>query len=177
MNAIIIYDTLDYVMRATATLERVTHQADETIHWVMKPWRVDVLKMPPALEAALAEAMEARLIMFAVSRVESLLNWLSDWLEQWARNRRIQEAALAIWDSGSLGTRLAQVPLEKLSRFATSHGLRLIFDDNALIEHKSAQIASNLQKQERLLVPTHQGIVEQPMRDDCRHWQHWGINE
>ena len=96
MNAVIIYDEFDYATKAKATLERAAHRTDETTHWGVRLWRVDVLKLPPAAEAALAEAVEAHLIMLAVRQVQSLLPWLMDWLERWATRRQIQEAALAV---------------------------------------------------------------------------------
>jgi hypothetical protein len=73
MNAVIIYDTFDFAAKANAMLERAAHQTDETTHWSVKPWRVDMLKLPPAAEAALADAAEAHLILLAVRQVQSLL--------------------------------------------------------------------------------------------------------
>ena len=78
MNAVIIYDEFDYAAKANAMLERAAHRMDETTHWSIKPWRVDMLKLPPAAEAALAEAAEAHLILLAVRQVQSLLPWLVD---------------------------------------------------------------------------------------------------
>ena len=83
MNAVIIYDEFDYATKAKATLERAAHRTDETTHWGVRLWRVDVLKLPLAAKAALAEAVEAHLIMVAVRQVHSLLPWLMDWLERW----------------------------------------------------------------------------------------------
>jgi hydrogenase maturation factor HypF (carbamoyltransferase family) len=173
MNAVIIYDEFDYAAKAKAMLERAAHRTDETTRWGVRLWRVDVLKLPPAAEAALAEAVEAHLIMLAVRQVQSLLPWLMDWLERWAMRRQIQEAALAVWGGGSADTRLARASPE-LSQFAMHHGLSLIFDDNMLVEDKSLMVASDLHKREVSLPPTFQHISEQPERD---YYQHWGLNE
>jgi len=165
MNAVIIYDEFDYAAKANAMLERAAHRTDETTRWGVRLWRVDVLKLPPAAEAALAEAVEAHLIMLAVRQVQSLLPWLMDWLERWATRRQIQEAALAVWGGGkSADTRLARATPE-LSQFAGHHGLSLIFDDNVLVEDKSLMVASDLHKREVSLTPTFQHILEEPMRD------------
>jgi uncharacterized phage-like protein YoqJ len=43
MNAVIIYDEFDYATKANAMLERAAHRTDETTHWSVKPWRVDML--------------------------------------------------------------------------------------------------------------------------------------
>ena len=176
MNAVIIYDEFDYATKAKATLERAAHRTDETTHWGVRLWRVDVLKLPPAAEAALTEAVEAHLIMLAVRQVQSLLPWLMDWLERWVTRRQIQEAALAVWGGGSADTRLARASPE-LSQFAGHHDLSLIFDDNALVEDKSSMYASDLHKREVALTPTLQHILEQPVLDDYQHWGHWGLND
>ena len=152
MNAVIIYDEFDYATKAKATLERAAHRTDEITHWSVRLWRVDVLKLPLADEVALAEAVEAHLIMLAVCQVQSLLPWLMDWLERWATCRQLQEAALAVWGGESADTRLARATPE-LSQFAGHHGLSLIFDDNALVEDKSSMYASNLQKREVVFAP------------------------
>ena len=145
MNAVIIYDEFDYAAKAKAMLERAAHRTDETTRWGVRLWRVDVLKLPPAAEAALAEAVEAHLIMLAVRQIQSLLPWLVDWLERWATCRQVQEAALAVWDGENAATRSARAAPE-LSQFAGRHGLSLIFDDNALVEGKSSMFASDLHK-------------------------------
>jgi hypothetical protein len=170
MNVVIIYDRFDFAAKAKAMLERATHETDETTHWSVKPWRVDMLKLPPAAEAALAEAAESHIIVLAVRQVHSLL---LDCLERWATCRQIQEAALAVWDSGNADPRSARATSE-LSQFAGRHGLSLIFDDHALVEDKSSMLASDLHEREVTLTPTLQHILERPVRDN---YQHWGINE
>jgi hypothetical protein len=171
-NAVIIYEEFDYATKAKATLERAAQRTDETTHWGVRLWRVDVLKLPLAAEAALAEAVEAHLIMLAVRQVQPLLPWLMDWLERWATRRQIQEAALAVWGGGSAHTRLSRATPE-LSQFAGRHGLSLILDDNALVEDKSSIFTSDLHKREVSMTPTLQHILEQSERGH----QHWGLNE
>jgi hypothetical protein len=161
MNAVIIYDEFDYAAKAKAMLERAAHRTDETTHWGVRLWRVDVLKLPPAAEAALAEATEAHLIVLAVRQVQFLL---MDWLERWAACRQVQEAALALWDAGNADTRSARAAPELL-QFAGHHGLSLIFDDNAMAEDNSSMDASSLHKREVSLPPTFQHILEEPVRD------------
>jgi hypothetical protein len=172
MNAVVLYDTFDFAAKANAMLERVAHWTDETTHWSVKPWRVDMLKFPPAAEAALAEAAEAHLMVLELRQVQSFLPWLVDWLERWAGCRQVKDAALAVWDGGNAAWRPAQATPE-LSQFAGSHGLSLIFNDNALFEDKSAIFASDLHEREVALTPTLQRILEQSEQG----YQHWGLNE
>jgi len=176
MNEVIIYDKFDLAAKVNVMLEGAAHRMGETTRWRVKPWRVEMLKLPPAAEAALAEAVEAHLIMLAVRQIQSLLPWLVDWLERWATCRQVQEAALAVWDGENAATRSARAAPE-LSQFAGRHGLSLIFDDNALVEGKSSMFASDLHKREVSSTPTLQHILEQPARDDDQHWGHWGLNE
>ncbi len=173
MNAVIIYDRFDSAAKANARLERAAHRTDETMHWSVKPWRVDLLKLPPAADAALAEAAEAHLIVLAVGQVQSFPPLLLDWLERWATCRQVHEAALAVWDSGNTGTRSARWTPE-LSQFAGRHGLSLIFDDNALYEDKASMLGTGRRRHEPSLAPTLPHILEQPVRDN---YLHWGINE
>jgi hypothetical protein len=153
-------------------LERAAHWTEETTHWSVKPWRMDMLKLPPAAEAALAEAAEAHLMVLELRQVPSLLPWLGDWLEQWAACRQVQDAALAVWDGGNAALRSARAAPE-LSQFAGRHGLSLIFNDYALIEDKSAIFAGDLHEREIALTPTLKHILEQSEPG----YQHWGLND
>jgi hypothetical protein len=170
MGAVIIYDTCDFAAKAKAMLERVAHRMDEPTHWSFKPWRADMLKVPPAAEAALAEAAEAHLIVLAVCQVQSLLSWLVDWLERWATRRLVQEAALAVWDGGNAAPHLTRATAELL-QFAERHGLSLIFGDNPPVGDKCSMLLSDLHEREVSLTPKLQHILEQPVRP------HRNINE
>jgi hypothetical protein len=171
LNAVIIYDKCDFAANANAMLEGAAHWTDETMHWSVKPWRVDVLELAPAAEAALADAVEAHLIVLAMREVGSFLPRLMEWLEGWVTRRQIQEAALAIW--GGAHNPRDQATLE-LTQFAGQHGLSLIFDNSAPVEDKSSMVAINQQKQQVLLTPTPRDFLERPGRDQL---QHWGIDD
>ena len=139
LNAVIIYDTLDLALKAKVMLE--CGRTDEPTHWNVKPWRVDMLKLPPAADVALTEAAEAHLMLLAVRQVHSFLPWLINWLEQWAICRQVKEAALAVWAGGNADTRSARA-VPALSQFARHHGLSFIFDDNVMAEDKSSMDAT-----------------------------------
>jgi hypothetical protein len=155
LNAVVVYDTFDSAVKAKRVLER--DWAGEPTHWNVKPWRVDVLKIPPAAEVALTEAADAHLILIAVPRFESFLPWLVDWLDRWATCRKVKEAGLALWDCGRpIHARFEHPP--ELSQFAEHHGMSLICDAAALFEDKSSAVVKDLD-------------------DYAQHFQHWGINE
>jgi len=172
MNAVIIYDRFDFAAKAKAMLERAAHGTGEAMHWSVKPWRVGMLKLPPAAEAALAEAAEAHLIVLALRQVQSFFPWLADWLERWATCRQVQEAALAVWDSENADTRPVRATPE-LSQFAGRHGLSLLFDDSAPVKDESSMFASDLHEREIALTPTLKHILEQSEQG----YQHWGLND
>ena len=176
VNAVIIYDKFDFAAKASAMLERAAQRTGQTMRWRVKPWRADILKLPPAAEEALAEAAEAHLILLAMRQVQSFLPWLLGWLERWALCRQIQEAALAVWGGGNADAGSVRA-IPELSHFAGRHGLSLIFDDNAMVEDKTLRLASDLHQREVSLTPTLHHILEQPVRDDGQHWKHWGIND
>ena len=47
MNAVIIYGKPHFAAEANAMLEGTAHQTDQTTHWSVKLWRVDMLKLSP----------------------------------------------------------------------------------------------------------------------------------
>jgi hypothetical protein len=129
LNAVIVYDTFDSAVKARRVLQ--PDRTAEPTHWNVKPWRVDVLKMPPAAEVALTEAADAHLILIAIPRFQSFLPWLVDWLERWATCRKVKEAGLALWGCRTPAHGRAEQHPE-LSQFAERHNMSLICDDAAL---------------------------------------------
>ena len=101
MNAVVIYDKFDFAAKAKAMLERAAHGTGETTHWSVKPWRVDMLKLPPAAEAALAEAAEAHLIVLALRQVQSLS---PGWWTGWSGGPRAGRSRRPPWRYGMVET-------------------------------------------------------------------------
>src|SRR5277367_6722934 len=129
MKALVIYDDFVCAEKANAALQHSALNANVRVQWNIRPWRVDMLKFPPTAEEALTEAMDAHLIVFVGRRVQSFPFWLQDWLEHWAKCRRIKGAALAVIGVGSIEMMSSQ---SNLSQFAKRQGLSVIFDDNGV---------------------------------------------
>jgi hypothetical protein len=127
MKALILYDNLEAALKASATLQRAAYPAQAGLQWRIKPWRVDLLRLPLVGDEALREAVDADLIAFTGSWTSSLPAWLEEWLERWAKQRQVTNAALAVIPHGTDRERSAPATLE-LSRFATRHDLDLITD-------------------------------------------------
>lgn len=172
MNAVILYDDA-CAAKAIAMLDRSAHRADEVLSWTVKPWRLDMLEAPWTANSALTEAADAHLVLLSLCHPRSLPEWVLDWLEQWALRRRVQEAALAVWDSGNGGT-LSAAPSPVLSEFAHRHNLSFIFGDADPSEDRSAVVARNLREREVFPTPTLQATLR---REPPRPAIDWGINE
>jgi hypothetical protein len=126
MKAVIIYDDFTCATQVKAMFERAAQRANEAVQWIITPWRLDMLGLPGSAEAALAEAVDAHLLLFGLQNPLVLPPWLRNWLEQWAEHRQVQAAALAVWD-GENGEVLPSYATPALSEFAARHGLSFIF--------------------------------------------------
>ena len=165
MDALLVYDNFDLARSANAMLLRMAQRPHEPTCWNVKPWRVGVLKLPPAAEAA-----RAHLVLLAMLDLGSLLPGLMDWLDHWAKCRQVRDASLAIWDGENAKTCTARAA-EELSRFAARHGLSLIHDNNPQVDNASL-VSTDLLKREVSLTSTLQDILQRPAVDG---YQHWGI--
>ena len=92
----------------------------------MKPWRVDILRLPSAADEALMEAADADLIVLAGPQAYPLPTWLKEWLERWAKRRQVRDVALAVMRGGTGGEISRPSAPPELFSFAARHGLRLI---------------------------------------------------
>ena len=173
MKALIIYGELALATQAKAMLERAAQRADATTRWDVKPWRVDLLTPQGMGNAALKDGADAHVIVFAVHPAQSLPAWLVDWLEQWARARQVQDAALAVFDGGN-GDTLSGTAAPELSQFAERHGLSFILGDVGPAEEESAPLVQSLDERAaaRTLALAH--TLEQ---SGYPYYAHWGINE
>jgi hypothetical protein len=125
MNAIIFYENATNAIQAKTLFERAAHRADFALQWLIKPWRLDMLSAPLAADMAMRDALDAHLILFGLLNPRCFPSFLSAWLENWAARRRVQNAALAVWDFGN-GDVLSGVVAPELSRFAENYGLSFI---------------------------------------------------
>lgn len=173
MNAIILYDKFDLATKAKAMLEHAMERADATTHWIIKPWRVNLLTLEGMGKAALKDAADAHLMVLALRQSASLPLWLPVWLEKWAGRRQMQEAALAVFHVGD-GDRLSANAPPELSQFAERHGLSLIVGDVCSTKDAFAAFARSLHEREVVQTPTLRHIMEQPLQ---AYACHWGIND
>jgi hypothetical protein len=173
MKAVIIYDSFPLAAKANAMLQRATHKADATMCWNIRPWRVDVLRLPPAADEALTEAIDAYLILLASHNGQSLRSWLNRWLEQWATCRKIKNAALAVISDQS-GEALLMSATNELFQFAVRHGLEFIMNSDTAVEDRWTFFSRSFPKSNQL-PPSVQPHFLEPAEVNVPG--HWGINE
>lgn len=132
MKAMIIYHDFASASKANAALQYAVQHANTGTPWDIRPYRTELLKFPPTAEEVLAEARDAHLVVLAGRNAESLPVWLQHWLEQWAKTRWIENAALAVIYAGNADP-LSPSANPGLSAFANRHGLDFIFGENLAI--------------------------------------------
>ena len=178
MKALIIYQNPASAAKVNSALQHAAQHADASMQWVIRPWRVNLLKFPPAAEEALADAADAHLIVFAGGIKQSLPFWLQRWLEHWAQRRQIENAALAVFCAG-IADALSIPTTRELSDFAACHGLDFIFDERATVAPSSSEdrfslSEGRLQECEQSLSPILPQTLDTKLRDAYRGW---GISE
>jgi hypothetical protein len=170
MNAVIIYNNSLGAAKAKVMLERASHRADASLRWAVKPFRLDLLSRPGAAHAALAAASDAHLMLIVLRHPLWIPSTLRNWLERWASQRQVPDAALAVWN-GAGGDTLSPAAAPDLSRFAARHGLSFISDlpippreEPDVIEfarsEREASPISNLQEMlEKAIGPGYEGAA------------------
>jgi len=141
MKALIIYDNFASAVRASVTLQYATYRGNAGAPCNVKPWRLDVLRVPSAADEALMEAADADLIVFAGPRAYSLPAWLEEWLECWVMRREVEDPALGAVRVG-IGGELAALAAPRLSRFAERHGLCFVIESAPAREDEAALFAT-----------------------------------
>ncbi len=173
VNAIIIYDDIELATKANAISGRAMQHADTTAQWQVKPWRVNLLTLTGLADAALNDAADAHLVVFALREAEPLRPSLVAWLDQWAAYRQVPDAALAVFGGRNGEEHLAPATSE-LSHFAERHGLSCIFDDGHPVKSESELFRHSLHEREVAQTPRMVHIMEQVSPGN---YQHCGINE
>ncbi|MDE3068865.1 MAG: hypothetical protein KGJ60_15135 [Verrucomicrobiota bacterium] len=168
LKAVIFYDDLVLAGRATALLERAAARADESLRWDAKLWRLDVLQRPELAAVTAAIAADADLIMLAANQADPAPKELLDWLERWAQNRTVADAALLTLcpDESDAPTSLWRA----LKGFAARRKLSFLDHGGAGVEPLRPL---RPMRQREPAVPT----ALEPIGNPAPVPQHWGINE
>jgi hypothetical protein len=98
MKALIICDDVTLAADTNAILHRVAHRADMAVNRDIRPWRLNMLKLPATAGRALHDAVDAHLIVFAVRRINKLHIWLMNWLFATAITPQCRQPNLRVSD-------------------------------------------------------------------------------
>jgi hypothetical protein len=97
-----------------------------------------------------------------------------DWLEQWARGRQVEDAALAVYD-GDESNALTATPSPELEQFAGRHGLSFILGDLHTDDEEGTVFTQRFLRERAVaMTRTLQRILDRTAYDRYRAW---GINE
>lgn len=168
-TAVIVYDDSALTAKATAMLCRAVGKVDEAEQWKVKSWRLDLLRLSPLAEEALMDAVDAGLIVIAIHRDQFPPIRLAEWLERWAKGRKVDDAALAFC-GGAGGDGLSTPVTPELSQFVQRHGVTSTCD--ALIQDMDGRtsLLREIQERQTELTPRLRRIPEIG-RNGYQHWE------
>jgi hypothetical protein len=133
LKAVIICDDFAFAAKANATLRRVGYQSGLEAQWIIKCWPINALNDTLLAEQALAETLDAHLIVFPARCARSLQSRVLDWLEAWASRRQIPAVALGFIND-AYATDATTTVCPQLSRFIHKHDLNFIIDEGRGVE-------------------------------------------
>jgi hypothetical protein len=169
MKAVIICDDIAFAAKADATLRRTGGRDDIQIQWVVKYWPASALHGTALAEKALVEALDAHLIVLPAQDAEFVPSWLVDWLNRWAEQRQIQDAALGFL-SDSNATARTQSVCPELSILIQGHGLNIIMD-RAAASPESTKISLRFSDEGEISLP----VVRESSVNPISHYSYRGI--
>ena len=171
MKAVIICDDFAFAAKANATLRRVGYQAGIGVQWSVKCWPVNALNDTALAEKALAETLDAHLIVFPARCARSIPSRVCNWLERWAEQRSIQTAALGVINDSTEPTKEVD---PELSRFIRQHDLNFIIDE-APADQEPVKVRIDFSSERAVPLPIERSrSMDLAMRNSFRAY---GINE
>jgi hypothetical protein len=171
MKALIIYDDFFSAKMANAILHHLRISAVK-VHWIIKPWRVDMLRWPITAAEALTEAKDAHLIILAGCCSQSLPFWLQNWLDNWVKISQVEGAALAVLFAKNRDA--IAMSQSDLSQFADNHGLSIITDDGGALQSESLLREEDVKTPK----PSKSSILLQNFNTkNFDEYRNWGIND
>lgn len=173
LKAVIISDDFAFAAMANATLRRVGYQAGVNAQWIIKCWPVNALNDPALAEQALAETLDAHLIIFPASCAQSLPSRVLDWLEEWATHRKIPAAALGVINDADT-TGPTDIVYPQLSRFIHEHDLNFIIDEGCAVK-EALKVPIGFSSERPVSLPIQRSVyMDFPIPNSFRAY---GINE
>jgi hypothetical protein len=173
METVILYDDIAFAEKAYATLLRVGGKDEVGIDWVVKFWPAKALKDASLADKALAESLNAHLVVLPAHLAETPAHWLLSWLKRWTQQREFEEAALGIIAERGTDDLIRPISGE-LSQLILQGGLQLIADPGLNTEGTVEYSVTNSRPQEILLPLTRLDTRELAA---CYSYRGIGIND
>jgi hypothetical protein len=174
MKAFLVYDDFNSAANVNAALQRWSAQAGHNVHWDVRPWPVNMLKFPPVAEEAMADALDAHMLVFAGPCVHLVPFWFEDWLEEWVRQRQVRDVVVVIISDVSQGGSAAASNCP-VSEFARRRGLEIVYSSETRINLSPTNpLTSNLRNRETEVRVLKAGDLNGHAFETHRGW---GLNE
>lgn len=174
IKTLLVYDDLPLAQTAKVQIDRVLAQCGVKEH-ILRPWRADLLALRSFADAALAEALDASLIVVVLGRTGSLPLGLINWLEIWAGCRTIPDAALGLVCAPALSgsATMLEGELESLARRNRLTWLGLLGEGTKAEPKVESRVTGGEPRaRERMLGPVLQDVMSGPAR-----YRFYGLNE
>lgn len=174
LKAFLLYDDFTLARRAKWRLEEAAAHCGES-DCIVLPWRADLLDDPALADAALADALDAELMLLALGHTVFLPATVQRWIEVWAVSRTVPDAALALLTppKASSAAMLLGAELEALAR---RHGLTwlpsLPSAAGAGADESSAAMLADLHQREHVVGPLLKDVLGGPAP-----YRFFGLNE
>ncbi|GIX50559.1 MAG: hypothetical protein KatS3mg132_753 [Limisphaera sp.] len=171
-KTILLYDDVAWARVAHAAVSRVAFECGQTQTSVV-PWRADLLEQTRLADAALAEAVDADLILLAPARMLFLPVWIRRWLDVWATCRTVPDAAVGLLVPPGVSDAVLRAELEPWARRNGLTWLGNLGPDGAT-EAEADAVAMNRDPawRERALSPALREIMAGPAP-----YRFFGLNE
>jgi len=161
-----IYDGEDSATAMQELLQHLAGSLGRDFHFATTFQRADLLRRTQFRAGLPADACDADMIFVALGPEGRLSIELVAWLEEWAENRRVADAALVALVTGPAGSFQAA---EILRGLAERHRVTLLLSDDAVSKH--AQVMAQQRRRESP-APF---VAFDP--EPIQYLDHWGINE
>jgi hypothetical protein len=173
MKATIFCDDSVFAAKARSLLRRVGDLPGVSVRWTIKAWPVGALHHASVSERALLESADAHLVVLPGKHARSLSADLRDWLNRWATQRQLEDAAVGVIGDEAGSDPTSEVSLE-LRLLIERHGLNLIHA-GAATSNVAAKLSVGFSLEPEQQFPV--GLARLPGTGMAVEFRGFGINE
>jgi hypothetical protein len=173
INVVVVYHDFAAGLRAKAFCDYLGKRFSPEFQIGFKLWRFDILELAICRKAALAEAANADIMVIAAESSSPLPASLMGWLEDWAMQHAVEDAALILLLEHAAGADSESLaPLANLRQLAEHAGAPFFCSGPVSPSDSWHAVFDEIQWRAHALTSTLKQILDHPTT-----WQRWGINE